>query len=381
MSQTQEIRADQTHERQRRVDQRHTDTRVARIAIVGAGWWSTQAHLPSLTAYAPAEVVAIADLNPDKLRAAGDRYGIRPRYTDFIQMLDKEEPDGVVVAVHHAAHYDVAREVLERGMGLMLEKPMVLRAREARDLQRLAQQTGAPFVIGYPWHFVPQHQKLREIIASGRLGDMQLVSNVYASMVFEFLRGNPAGYASVFSYPVTGPSPSTYSEPGVAGGGQGLLQVTHSAALLLWLTGLKPESVGAFMERHGLKVDLCDAITVRFDNGALGTIASTGNIAASHSGDQRLDYSLCGTEGYAKLEVLDGTCTVFTNDGGTQRLAPTPPESRYPQEATSRHLVDLLLGRATTNMSPAEAGVRTVELLEAAYRSATEGRFIRVDEL
>ncbi len=373
MSQT--VQMDRTDQ----VDQ--AGQRRARIAVVGVGWWSTQAHLPSLTQYPWAEVVAISDLNPEKLRVAGDAYGVRPRYTDFGRMLDVERPDGVIVAVHHAAHYDVAREVLARGMGLMLEKPMVLHAREARTLQRMAREKGVPLVVGYPWHFVPQHQKLRELIAAGRLGDLQLVSNVYASMVLEFLRGNPAGYAGVFGYPVTGPTPSTYSEPGMAGGGQGLLQVTHSAALLLWLTGLQPESVGAFMERHGLKVDLCDAITVRFTSGALGTIASTGNVAASHSGDQRMDYRLCGTEGYARLEVLDGTCTLYTNDGGTQRLAPTPPDQRYPQETTSRHLVDLLLGRTTTNVSPGEVGVRAVELLEAAYRSATEGRFIRVDEL
>jgi predicted dehydrogenase len=358
-----------------------SDQRRARIAIVGAGWWSTEAHLPSLLEYPWAEVVGIADLNPDKLKAAGNAYGVQRLYTDFCKMLDVERPDGVIVAVNHSAHYDVAHEVLSRRLGLLLEKPMVLHAREARELQRMAQENAVPLIIGYPWHFVPQHQKLREIISAGRLGDLQLVSNVYASMVFEFLRGNPSGYATIFKFPVTGPSASTYSEPGVAGGGQGLLQVTHSAALMLWLTGLRPQSVCAFMERHGLKVDLCDAISVQFDNGALGTIGSTGNVAASHSSNQRLDYCLCGTEGYAKLEVLDGTCAIFSNDGSVQRLEPTPPSRRYPQETTSRHLVDLLLGRATTNISPGEVGVRAVELLEAAYRSATERRFIRVDEL
>lgn len=357
------------------------DKRRARIAIVGAGWWSTQAHLPSLKQYPDAEVVAIADLNQEKLRAAGDAYGIQCRYTDFRQMLDEEKLDGVVVATNHATHYEVAKEVLARKLGLMLEKPMVLHAREARELKRLADESGVPLVIGYPWHFVPQHRQLRELIASGKLGRIQVVSNLFASMVLEFLRGRPQAYASIFNYPVTGPTEATYSEPGVAGGGQGHLQVTHSAALLLWLTGLKPVSVAAFMEKFDLKVDLCDAITVRFEDDAIGTLASTGNIPAAHSGNQKFEYRIFGTEGYATLEVLDGTCTIYTNAGNVQRLDPTPPERRYPQEATSRHLVDLLLGRTTTNISPADVGVKTVELLEAAYRSASEGRLVRVDEL
>jgi len=54
--------------------------------------------------------------------------------------------------------------------------------------------------------------------------------------------------------------------------------VTHSAALLLWLTDLRPLEMAAFLEGFDLKVDLCDAISVRFDGGAFGIIASTGGI-------------------------------------------------------------------------------------------------------
>ena len=357
------------------------DSKRARIGIVGAGWWSTQAHLPSLTTYDKVEAVALADLNSDKLKAAADKYGVERRYTDVGEMLDKEHLDGLVVATNHAAHFPVAKQVLERKIGLMLEKPMVLKASEARALQALAEQNGTPLVIGYPWHFVPQHMQLREMILAGKLGDIQFVSNLFASMVLEFLRGRPQAYASIFNYPVTGPTAATYSEPSVAGGGQGYLQVTHSAALLLWLTGLKPVSVSAFMERFDLKVDLVDAINVRFDTGALGSLASTGAIATKQSGNQKLDYRIFGTEGYAALEVLQGTCTLYLNDGSVQHLEPTPLSKTYPQADTSRHLVDLLLGHTTTNISPADIGVRTVELLEAAYRSATEGRVVRIDEL
>ncbi len=357
------------------------DPRRARIAIIGAGWWSTQTHLPTLLANPYAEIVGIADLNADKLRAAGSAYNINSLYTDYRAMLDAEKPDGVIVATNHLAHFDASREALVRGMAVLVEKPMVLRAVEARALQALAEQHSAHLMVGYPWHFTPQHRELRELIAAGRIGQLQMVSTLYASMVVEFLRGNPQSYQSVFNYPVTGPTAATYSDPRIAGGGQGVLQVTHAAALLLWLTGLKPVSVSAFMERHDLRVDLCDAITVRFDNDAIGTIASTGNIARIQTDNQRLDYRLFGTEGYAMLEVIEGTASVYTNDGAIQRLPLTPPDNRYPAECTSQHLVDLVLGRTTVNQSPASVGVRTVELLEASYRSATEGRVIRVDEL
>ncbi len=66
---------------------RHNGGRV-RIGIIGTGWWSTQAHLPSLAQYPDADVVAIADLSAERLRRAGDAYGIERRYSDFRQMLD-----------------------------------------------------------------------------------------------------------------------------------------------------------------------------------------------------------------------------------------------------------------------------------------------------
>lgn len=352
----------------------------ARIGVIGAGWWTTYAHLPALTTYPAAEVVALADPHAERLAEAGDAFGIGRRYHDYAEMLDAERLDGVVVATPHATHYDLAKAVLGRGLGLMLEKPMVLRAREAREVVQLAEERGAPLIVGYPYHFIPQHRQLRERIAAGRLGAIQLVDNLFASMVLEYYRANPQAYQPVFGWQITGPSPTTYSDPGIAGGGQGHLQVTHAAALLLWLTGLRPAAVAAFMEQFDVSVDLCDAIGVRFENRAVGTLASTGGIFTAQSAHQQLEYRIYGTAGYALLDAMAGSCQIYYHDGTVETLDEVPPDQRYPKEATSRHLVDVLLGRAE-NQSDGALGARVVELLDAAYRSATEHRIVRVDEL
>lgn len=356
------------------------DDRRVRIGVIGTGWWATTAHLPSLKSYPAAEVAAIADPNPERLERAGDTYEIERRYSDYRTMIEREQLDAVIVATPHATHYDIASDVLQHKLGLLLEKPMVLRAREARALTDLAARQNVPLIVGYPWHFVPQHQRLRDAIIAGRLGQIQFVSNHFASMVVEYYRGNPLAYQPVFNWPVTGPSPTTYSEPSIAGGGQGHLQVTHAAGLLLWLTGLRPVSVGAFMENLDCKVDVCDAITVRFDNGAIGTLSSTGTIPVAHSGTQQLEYRIYGTEGFALLDVMTSDCRLHFNDGRIETLEPTPREGRYPSDLTSRHLVDVMLGRAE-NQSPGEIGARTVELIDGAYTSAATGRFVRMDEL
>jgi predicted dehydrogenase len=287
------------------------------------------------------------------------------------------------VATPHNTHHAIASDVLTRGIPLMLEKPMVLRAQEARQLVKLAEQQRVPLVIGYPYHFVEQHARLRARIAEGGLGRMQLTHALFASMVLEFYRGNPNAYASVFKGQSTGPQPSSYSDPIIAGGGQGHLQVTHSAALLLWLTDLRPVEVAAFLESFDLNVDLCDAINVRYAGGAIGTLASSGGIPINQTAHQQLELRVYGSGGYAWLDPMAGSCSIYYNDGSIEQLDNVPADRRYPQEAPARHLVDLVLDdeESTINMSSGDIGLRTVELLDAAYRSAVERRVVSVDEL
>ena len=333
--------------------------------------------------YPRADVIAIADPSRERLAHAADHFGVPSQYEDYRAMLDRGDLDGIVVATPHATHYAIASDVLTRGIPLMLEKPMVLRAHEARDLVRLAEVHDVPLVVGYPYHFVEQYARLRARIAQGGLGHIQLTHCLFASMVLEYYRANPQAYADVFKWTVTGPQPTTYSDPQVAGGGQAHLQVTHSAALLLWLTDLRPLEVAAFIENFQLNVDLCDAISVRYQNGSVGTLASTGGIPAAQTEHQQLELRMYGSHGYALLDAMAGTCSIHYTDGSVERLESVQADRRFPQEATSRHLIDLVLDddRSHQNLSPGEIGARTVELLEAAYRSARERRIVRIDEL
>ena len=105
-----------------------------RVGVVGTGWWATQFHIPGLLAYEHCEVVALADRDPVNLERAAEAYGVRRTYSDHRALLDAGEVDCVVVAVPHAYHYEIARDTLDAGLGVLVEKPMVLRAAEAWDL-------------------------------------------------------------------------------------------------------------------------------------------------------------------------------------------------------------------------------------------------------
>jgi predicted dehydrogenase len=357
-------------------------TDKARIAVIGTGWWSTSTHIPGLKNNPDAELVAICDHSPDALERAVQAFGPIKTYHAYREMLAVEKLDGVVVATNHSTHYEVAQACLEAGLHVLLEKPMVLRAAHAHELIKLAESQGRELIIGYPWHYTEVGRQARAIIQSGELGAVQFISCLFASMVIEFYRGNDQAYQSVFQYPVTGPG-RAYADPHLSGGGQGHLQVTNAAGLVFYMTGLQAERVSCYMENWDVAVDVVDAISVRFKSvngpGAVGVIGSTGNLAQGDGG--RLEIGVYCAEGYVLLDQLQSTLLVRRHNGTEQRFGPWPADDRYPRFATSENLVEVILGRAK-NGSPALTGVRVVELLEAAYRSAASGgQVIRVDSL
>lgn len=356
--------------------------RKARVAVIGAGWWSTTAHIPGLQQNPHAELVALCDRSSEALERATTAFGPMATYTDCQAMLAAEALDGAVIATNHSSHYELAKACLEAGLHVLLEKPMVLRAAHAHELMKLAQANGRELIVGYPWHFTELTRRARDILHSGELGPIQFVSCLMSSMVIEFYRGNDQAYQPLFQYKVTGPG-RAYSDPKLSGGGQGHLQVTHLAGSLFFITGLQAERVSGYMEKGDVPVDLVDAISVRFapadGQAAVGVIGSTGNIGIGDPG--RFDISVFCEKGHLMLEQVQSTLVVRRHDGTEERYGPLPEHARYPQFATSANLVDVILGRAE-NGSPAAVGTRVVELLEAAYRSADNGGTpIRVADL
>jgi predicted dehydrogenase len=354
----------------------------AKIAVVGTGWWATYTHLPALQTHPGVAEIVLCDSNADKLDAAAEAYHIEKRYTDVQAMLQTEDLDGAVIATNHASHFALAQACLDAGVHVMIEKPLTLYARDAKALIDLAAARGVEIIMGYPYHFTKHVNHVRQVIQSGELGAIQMVNCFMASNVINLFRGDDGSSRRADAYPVHGPG-SVYSQPHLSGGGQGHLQVTHAAGLMFFVTGLQPKRVHALMNNHGLPVDLVDAILVEFaptsDTGIpLGVVSSTGNQATPGGG--MVDLQVYCEKGSLDMNVISGTVRLFRS-GSEPEIFEVPAEERYPRMATSQNLVDVVLGQAS-NGSPVEAGWRTVELLDAAYRSAAaDGARVLISDL
>ena len=351
-------------------------SKKARVAVIGTGWWATFAHIPGLLAHEGADLVALCDADPARLERAADEYQIERRYLDVGSLLEAEQLDGVVVATTPATHYGVAKTCLERGLHTMIEKPMVSKSSEARELLRIAEENDRQVIVGYPWHFTEHTRQARELVRAGELGDIQFVTSIFASMVIEFYRRNPAAYQPVFGFPVHPPTDASAADTSFASGGQGQIQITHSSGLMFRVSGLRARQVSAFMNNYDVDVDLVDGISVQFDGGAVGIVGSTGNVGVGDGGQHEL--RIYGSKAYLIMELINGTTLVRYHDGRETLLEPLPESDRYPMFATAGNLVDVING-TDVNRSPGEVGLRVVEFLEASYRSASQGSTVPVE--
>jgi predicted dehydrogenase len=348
-------------------------TRKARIAVVGAGWWATATHLPALKANPRAEVAALCDPDPARLAAAAAAYGIATTYGDLDTMLAAEGLDGAIIATPHATHHRLARACLERGLHVVVEKPLTLYARDARELAELAARQGRQLIVGYPWHYAPHVLRARDALRSGELGAVEFVSCTFTSAIRGLLAGHDGSHQR--AYPVHGPG-AVYSKPELSGGGMGHLQLTHSVGALSFIGGLRPRRVLALMRSHGLPLDMVDAITVEFAGGALGMVGGSGN--GIH---RKLDLQIHCERGAVELDLVRDTLTIRGPDDRLEEFRPLVDGEGYPKHAPADNLVAIICDGAP-NASPPEAGLHTVELLDAAYRSAAqEGKAVEVASL
>ena len=350
-----------------------------KIAVIGIGWWGTTAHVPSLLENPRAEPILV-DRNANALKVAKKHFGKIPSYANLADALSMH-PDivGAVVAVPHAAHYAAGREVLENGLHLLMEKPMVLNAKDAKALVDLADKKKLQILMGYTFPYLPPLQEAKKRIDDGLLGDIEYVTCSMTSMTVEFLRGKPEEYIPNMGYSQVSPGQQTYSEPSIAGGGQGHLQVTHSASMMFYLaSSLRAQSVAAFMGNLDTKVDVVDAMAVRMTNGAVATVGSTGNIGKGDGGIVECHFH--GSKGRLLVDAISGLMYMRLHDGKEERVEPSRPS--YPSTVPAQRFVDIILDGAPNFFPGKTVGLYTVELLDAGYRSAKQdGMPVKVESL
>ena len=344
----------------------------ARLGFIGAGWWATANHMPVLAARDDVEMTAVCRLGADELQQVKQRFGFKHATEDYRKLLELDL-DAVVVTSPHTLHHEHALAAIRRGLPVMVEKPLTTSAAHARELVSEARKRGVEVLVPYGWHYKPFVQEAKRRMDARAVGKIEFVLCHMASPIRALLEGKPflstgGGAGGVMFQP----GADTWADPVKAGGGYALAQMAHSAGMAFFLTGLQAEEVSGLTSSPTSKVELYDAFNVRFKGGAIGTFSGAGNMP-SDKGFQ-LDIRVFGTEGVLDIDLERARMEVQRHDGKHYKMALPEDAGAYDCLGPPGNFVDLVLGKTKINWAPGEAGMRAIEMIDAAYRSANSGR-------
>lgn len=149
-----------------------------RVAVIGCGGIATRQHGPAYRRLPQVEIVAGCDVVPEKAQAFVEAFGGRA-YTDYRQMLEQERPDIVDVCTREHQHVEPVIAALEAGAHVLCEKIMAHTLEGGRAMVAAAERTGRFLGVNYNYRFFPIFSRLKEFIAAGELGEIAVL-NVYA---------------------------------------------------------------------------------------------------------------------------------------------------------------------------------------------------------
>lgn len=343
-----------------------------KCGVIGAGWWATYAHIPALLSHPDAELVAIQKRDIHQARKVAVDFGIPNACTTVQELLAVNGLTAVVVSSSPNLHHAHALAALKAGKHVLIEKPMTITSAEAEELVFFARQNGLQLLISCPWHYTSHATAARQLLMSGRLGRVRMVSALMTNPVSHLLRGT--GTEPTHGTPYMHPHSATYSDPLVAGGGQIYTQVSHLAAYLTFITGQWADRVFARFHNDGSAVDIYDTLNVRMSDHSIISIASTGA-----TGLERKDFyvNIFGTEGILFLDLWHGHMRFVPHVGQSQCWPNLAEDEIYPHLAPALNLVDSVLD-PTCNQSPGYLGLAAMQVIEAACQSAREGRDVGI---
>lgn len=340
--------------------------------MIGAGSWAVASHLPNLAERSDdVEFVAVARKGRELLERVRERFGFEIASESFEDVVGAGI-DICVVASPSRFHYTHAKAALQAGAHVLIEKPVTIDPAEAWELVDLADRKGLHLVCSFGWNYRPMLVRAKELYDEFGIGEVEELTVTMSSTTRELL-------ARTGTYPKSSPEaavdPDTWTDPVLSGGGYGQAQLSHALGLSLWLTGLRGASVYALMSSAlDAAVEFYDACAIRYANGAIGVLAG-GSAYAGFDGDRdQLDVRIIGSEGQFMLDLQRPAVWLYRSDGQEVRLDVQPGDGDYDCVGPPNALVDLALGNVgAENRSPGWLGARTVEILDAAYRSAASG--------
>ena len=340
-----------------------------RLGVVGAGNVA-DLNVAGYLDHPRCDVVAVCDVDAELADAAARRWGVAKVYADLDELLADDDVDAVEVLTPTYVHHAHVLAALRAGKHVSVQKPLANSVPEARELARVAAETGLVLRVSECFRHYPPLERARDLVERGAIG--RVVGVRVKTVVGQTDSAFQAGLRlEGYGWRLDGRSP----------GGHLFDDMVHKYAMALWLPGLDVVSVQAVVRRRDLYFEPCVALFEYEDPDVLGVMdvhyAPGMWLHSDFYGADEL-FELQGEEGVlwvtrATGQLLDVPPVVLYQgrDHVCRTVADTDVESDWAEgfRRSSAHFVDALLDGTEPAMTADEA-VRVLQLCFAVYQSS-----------
>ncbi len=214
-----------------------------KVAVIGVGMMGRN-HARVYADMPGVELVGVADAQAETAQSAARQFGGQA-YTDYLRLLEEQRPDAITIAVPTVDHLNVALDAIERGIHVLIEKPIAHSVEQGRRIIEAAKQADIQLMIGHIERFNPAVINLKERLAAGELG-----------RVFQIDARRQ------------GPFPARIRDVGVV-----IDLAVHDVDVIRYISGAEVTRLTAETENriHSTYEDLVVAL-LRLDDGSVGTL-------------------------------------------------------------------------------------------------------------
>ena len=343
-----------------------------RIGIIGAGWWAAHAYIPRLQNNPAVTEISVCRPDREGLEILRSQLGVEHLFEDAGALLDQHKPGGVIVSSPHTLHGVHARMCIQRGIPVLIEKPMTTAVGEAREIASATQEHQSFVMVAYGWNFSPVATRARALLDEIGIGSLEHAVCITASATYELFSGKPPASTAAHLFQPPG---STWSDPGQAGG-YAWGQLTHALGLFFLLVDQSPTSVIARMQLSNTGVDMSDSAIIELAGGAFVSVSGTGRYPKGPR--KLLEIRLHGSEGTMTVDMETDRLELVRFDGRSVTESFNDGAGEYGVERLLSEFVRACAGQSVVNHADVTVGLRAVEAIEAMYRSAKSGQVAKI---
>lgn len=343
------------------------------LAVIGAGYWGPNLVRTALATPA-LQLEWLCDLDEERARAVLGRYTTVRATSSYEDVLSDPAVAAVAVATPAATHFDLAREALEAGKHVLVEKPLTSTVAEGEKLVALARESGLVLMCDHTYCYTPAIRRIRELVQGGEIGDVQFIDSIRVNLGLvqpdvDVLWDLAPHDFSILDFVLPGdvvPVKVAAHSSDPVGAGRACL-----AHLSVWL------STGALAHMHVNWLSPTKIRTMVFGGSrrtiVLDDMNPPSRLAVHDRGVDRVPRDSLGLDERRKTLVSYRTGDVWV---------PALPE----QEALLSVMAEFAaaIGESRPALTDAAAGLRVLKLLEAASRSAEQdgrGIPVRVEDI